>query len=93
MRFLCQQVIHFGLRRLRNFLITNSSNKYFRLGGMAASEWMRSVRAIRDTPVADYSAPGVNSMRRVPYRHLIGDSPFLLVLSVSYFKRSLWRCG
>jgi hypothetical protein len=71
----------------------NISKKYFRPGGMAPSEWTRSVRAVRDTPVADYSAPGVNSTRRVPYRPLIAVSPFLLVLSVSYFKRSLWRCG
>jgi hypothetical protein len=47
------------------------SKKYFRPGEMAPSEWTRSVRAVRDTPVADYSAPGVNSTRRVPYRPLI----------------------
>jgi len=69
------------------------SKKYFRPGGMALSEWTRSVRAVRDTPVADYSAPGVNSTRRIPYRPLIAVSQVLLVLSVSYFKRSLWRCG
>jgi len=69
------------------------SKKYFRPGGMAPSEWTRSVRAVTDTPVADYSAPGVDSRRRVPYRPLIAISPFLLVLSVSYLKRSLWRCG
>jgi hypothetical protein len=57
---------------------------------MAASEWTRSVRAVRDTPVADYSVPGVNTMRRVVYSPPIAVSPFLLVLSVSY---SLWRCG
>jgi len=45
--------------------------KYFRPGGMAPSEWTRSVRAVRDTPVVDYSAPGVNSTGRVPYRPLI----------------------
>jgi len=60
---------------------------------MALSEWRRSVRAVKDTLVADYSAPGVNSTRRVPYRPLITISPFLLILSVSYIKRSLWRCG
>jgi hypothetical protein len=69
------------------------SKKYFRPGGLAPSEWTRSVRAVRETPVADYSAPGVNSTRRVPYRPLIAVSPFLLVLSVSYFKRSLCHCG
>jgi len=69
------------------------SKKYFRPGGMALSEWTRSVRAVRDTLVVDYSVPSVNSTRRVPYRPLIAVSPFLLFLPVSYFKRSLWRCG
>jgi hypothetical protein len=69
------------------------SRKYFRPGRMAPSEWTRSVRAVRDTPVADYTAPGVNSTRCIPYRPLIAVSPFLLVLSGSYFERSLWRCG
>jgi len=39
------------------------SKKHFRPGGMAPSEWTRSVRAVRDTPVADYSTPGVNATR------------------------------
>jgi hypothetical protein len=69
------------------------SKKYFRPGGMAPSEWTRSVRAVRDTPVAGYSAPGLNTTRRVAYRPPIAVSPFLLALSVSYFKRTLWRCG
>jgi len=69
------------------------SKKYFRPGGMAPSEWTGPVRAVRDTPVADYSAHGFNSTRHVPYRPVIDVSPFLLVLSVSYFKWSLWRCG
>jgi hypothetical protein len=43
------------------------SKKYFRLGGMAPSQWTRSVRAVRDTPVADYSMPGLNTTRRVAY--------------------------
>jgi len=60
---------------------------------MAPSEWTRSVRAVRYTPVADYSTPGVNSTRCIPYRPLIAVLPFLLVLSVSYFNRSLWYCG
>jgi len=62
-------------------------------GGMAGSEWMHSVRAIRDTPVADYSAPGANTKRRVVYCPLIAVSPFLLALSVSYCKQTLWLCG
>jgi hypothetical protein len=36
------------------------SKKYFRPGGMALSEWTRSVRAVRDTPVADYSGVVAN---------------------------------
>jgi len=60
---------------------------------MAPSEWTRSVRAVRDTPVADYSAHGLNTTRRVAYRPPIALSPFLLALSVSYFKRTLWRWG
>ena len=69
------------------------SKKHFRPGGMAASEWTRSVRAVRDTPVADYSVPGVNTTRRVAYHPAIAVSPVLLALSVSYFKQTLWRCG
>jgi len=69
------------------------SKKYFSPGGMAPSEWTRSVRAVRDTPVAGYSAPGLDTTRRVAYCPPIAVSPFLLALSVSYFKRTLWRCG
>jgi len=53
------------------------SKKHFHPGGMAPSEWMRSVRAVRDTPVADYSAPGVNTTCRVAYRPPIAVSLFL----------------
>jgi hypothetical protein len=60
---------------------------------MALSEWTRSVRAVGDTPVADYSAPGINTTCRVTYLPPIAVSSFLLALSVSYFKRTLWRCG
>jgi len=49
-------------------ILEDISKKHFRLGGMPASEWTRSVRAVRDTPVADISAPGVNTTRRVAYR-------------------------
>jgi len=69
------------------------SKKIFRSGGMAPSEWTRSVRAVRDTPVADYSAPGVNTTRPIVYHPPIAVSLSLRVLSVSYFERSLWRCG
>jgi len=60
---------------------------------MSLSEWMCSVRALRDTQLADYSAPGVDTTRRVAYRPPIAVSPFLLALSVSYFKQTVWRCG
>ena len=69
------------------------SKKHFRPGGMALTEWMRSVRAVRDTPVADYTAPGINTTRRVAYRSPIAVSPFLLALSVYYFTQTLWRSG
>ena len=59
------------------------SKKHFRPGGMAASEWTRSVRAVRDTPVAYYSAPGVNTTHRVAYRPPIAVSPVLLALKIS----------
>ena len=49
---------------------------------MAPSEWTHSFSAIRDTPVADYSAPGVNTTCRIAYRPPIAISPFLLALSV-----------
>jgi len=69
------------------------SKKHFRLGGLGESEWTRSVRAVRDTPVSDYSAHGVNTTHQVAYRPPIAVLPFLLALSVSYFKQTLWRCG
>jgi len=62
------------------------SKKHFPPGGMAPSEWTRSVRTVRDTPVEDYSAPGANMTRRVAYHPLIAISPFLLALSESYCK-------
>ena len=68
------------------------SKKHFRPDGMARSESTRSVRAVRDTPVAVYSAPGVHTMRHVASRPPIAVSPFLLALSVSDVKQTLWRC-
>jgi len=61
-------------------LLRRISKKIFRSGGMAPSEWTRSVRAVRDTPVADYSVPGVNTMRRVVYCPLIAVLLFLRIL-------------
>jgi len=73
--------------------ISYISKKRFRSAGVAQSEWTRSVRAVRDIPVADYCTPRVNATRHVVYRAPIAFSLSLRVLSVSYFKRSLWRCG
>jgi len=69
------------------------SKKHFRLGGMALSEWTRSVKAVRDTTVGEYSAPGVKTTHRVTYRPPMAVLPFLLTPLVSYFKQTLWRCG
>jgi hypothetical protein len=78
------------------FSTTNNtfiSKRYFRPGGKAPSEWPRSVGAVTVTPVADYSAPGLNTTRRVAYHPPIAVSPVLLALSVSYLKQTLWRWG
>jgi len=56
------------------------SKKIFRSDGMAPSEWTGSVRAVRDTPVADYSAPDIHTTRRVVYRPPIAVSLSLRVL-------------
>jgi hypothetical protein len=66
------------------FEVERISKKYFHPSGMAPSEWTRSVRAVRDSPVADYSAPGLNTTRRIAYRPPIAVSPFLVALSGSY---------
>ena len=44
---------------------------------MAPSEWTRSVRGVRDTPVVDYSAPGINTRCGVAHRRPIAVSPFI----------------
>ena len=61
------------------------TRKHFRAGRVATSEWMRSIRVVRDTLAADCSEPGVNTTRRIPYRPPIVVPPFLLALSVCYF--------
>jgi len=71
----------------------NISKKHFCQGRMATSEWTRSVGAVRDTPVADHSAPRVNTTLCVAYHPPIAVSPFLLALSVSCLEQTLWRCG
>jgi len=40
------------------YMGNNISKKIFCPGGMALSEWTRSVRAVRDIPVTEHSAPG-----------------------------------
>jgi len=69
------------------------SKKKFRLGRMDPSEWTRSIRAVRDIPVAADSTPSVNSTRHVAYRPPIMVSPFLLALAVSYCQQTHWRWG
>ena len=69
------------------------SNKHFRPGGMAMSEWTRSIRAVTDMQVADRSAPGINNTRHIAYCAPIAVSPFFLPVSVSCFKRTIWHCG
>ena len=68
------------------------SKTIFRSGGMAPSEWTRSIRAFRDTPVVDFPAHSDNTTRRLVDRPPIAVSLSLHVLSVSYFKWSLSRC-
>jgi len=77
--------------RLRS--LSAISKNHFHPGGMAASEWMRPARAVRDTLVVDYAMPGVNTTRRIPYPTQIAGSLVLLALSVSNFKQTLWHCG
>jgi hypothetical protein len=73
--------------------ICSISKKHFSQGGMAVSEWTRSVSTVRDTPVAEHFAPGVNTTSCVAYRPPIAVLPFLLPLSVSYIKQTLCHCG
>ena len=75
------------------YLISGISKYFFHPGGMCLSKWMHSVRALRDTPVAGYSTPGVNSMPRFVYWPSILVSLFLLALLVFYLKQTLWLGG
>jgi hypothetical protein len=88
-----RELSRFGNTRGSGGRIVSINKKYCRTGGMVPSEWTRSVRAIRDTTMADCSNPGRNTMRRVAYPPSITVRPFLLARSVLYFKRTLWRCG
>jgi hypothetical protein len=69
------------------------SKKYFCLGGMAPSEWTRSVRAIRDTLVVNCSGPGLNTTRRVAYRLRSLFHRFFSLCRSPNYKRTLWQCG
>jgi len=69
------------------------NKNHFGPGGIAGSEWMHTVSAVSDTPVADCSAPRVNITCRVAYCFSPAISPFHLALSVSYSKLTLSRCG
>jgi len=69
------------------------SERHFCPGGIAPSEWTRSMRAVRDTPVADYSTPGANTPRHVAYGPLIAVSSIVLALSVLYYTSTLRRCS
>jgi len=62
-------------------------------GGMTPSEWTRSVRAITNTPVADYLAPSANALRHVAYCAPIAMSPFLPMLSICYIEPTHLHCG
>lgn len=87
------QMLKYYVNQNMHFRLDGISKKDFCPGRMATSEWRHSVRAARDTPVLYYSAPGVNSTCRYPYHPQMGVSPFLLDLSVSYLKGSLWHCS
>jgi hypothetical protein len=72
--------------------LTLITKHHFRPGGMAGSQWTRSVKGIRDPLVADYSVSGANTTRRVAYCPPTAVLPFSLALSVSNYKRKL-LCG
>jgi hypothetical protein len=88
---LTEGTIKYMQNLLGKFHCHNISKKLFRPGAMATSEWTRSVRAVRDIPLAAYSAPGIKTLHQVAYRPPNAVSLFLLALSVSYFKRTLWH--
>jgi len=69
------------------------SEKHFRAGRIAVSEWTGSTRDVRETPVADYSAAALNTARHITYRTPIMVSPLLPALFASYFCPSLRHCG
>jgi hypothetical protein len=76
----------------RFWVLCHIGKEKFSLGRIALSGCMGSISAVWDTPVADYSAPKVNTMRQVAYRPPSAVSPFLLALSVFCFQQPLC-CG
>jgi len=85
--------MHWSPTSIEDDLQSIISKKDFRLGGMAAWKWTRSIRAVRDTLAADCSAPGANTRRGVAYCPPTAVSLFLLALSVSFCTRTLRRCA
>jgi hypothetical protein len=69
------------------------SKKYFCPGGLARLEWTRSVRAVRDSLMVQYTASGLNTTRQAAYRPPIAVALSPLALSVTYVKRKLWHWG
>jgi hypothetical protein len=82
-----------GEDSLRCGVVLCISKKLFHPGRMRQSESTRCVRAVRDTPVPDYSLPGVNAIRRFAYYLSIAVATCLLVLLANYFNQTLWSCG
>jgi len=60
---------------------------------MVISEWTRSIKAVRELPVAENTTPGVNTTRCVAFFPLIAVSPFAFTISVTHFEWQLWCCG
>jgi hypothetical protein len=71
-----------GINRNKSWMLKSISKKHFCPGGMAASEWTRSVRAVRKTAAVDFSTPGINTAHRVAYRPRITVLPIVLALLV-----------
>jgi len=81
------------LHHVGNELLVTSAENISIQAGLAASEWTLCARAVRDTPVAESSVPGVNTTHNIAYHPPITVSPFLLTLLVSYYKQTFWHCG
>jgi hypothetical protein len=62
------------------------SKEHIPPGRIAVSEWTRSITAVSDIPVAQYSGAGANATCQVAYCPPIVVLLSLLALSVSYCK-------